>query len=85
MTFEVAAEKLNALEAQLSAYSHAMGLLNCDGETAAPKNSAAGRGRTTGILSEAYYKLFVNDETKEILETVLAGSKEEQPILCRRA
>ena len=44
MTLHEALATLYTLEAGLHACSHAIGCLNYDGETVAPRNSAAGRG-----------------------------------------
>ena len=40
MTLNEARRALEALEKALNAYGHAIGCLNCDGETVAPRNSA---------------------------------------------
>ena len=42
-------EKLYALERKLAAYGHAMGILNYDGETTAPKGTGKNRGMTLEI------------------------------------
>ena len=62
MEFEKAKELFKKNTETMAAYSHAMGVLSYDFETAAPKNSAEGLGRTYGVLSEIIYKLTVNEE-----------------------
>lgn len=68
MTVEQAIEKLMALQAKMAAYGHAMGLLSFDGQTTAPRGTAANRAQTLAILSEEHYKLTTGDETVELLE-----------------
>lgn len=71
MLLKEATEKLNAMEEKLHAYRHAMGALYLDGNTVGPKQSYKGRGRTIEVLSPVVYNLIVNDETKEITDTIL--------------
>lgn len=71
MTLEQALAKMNELESALQAYNHAMGVLSLDGETAAPRKSANGRGQTMGYLSGLTYQLMVNDAVAEALQTIL--------------
>ena len=52
MEFEKAKELFKKNIETMAAYNHAMGVLSYDSETAAPKNSAEGLGRTYGVLSE---------------------------------
>ena len=85
MTLEQALLKLDSLEEAQQAYGHAMGVLSLDGETAAPRNSAKGRGKTMGYLSGVTYQLMVNDEVKEALETILAASDQVTALQHRRA
>ena len=68
MTIEQAKQDLMALQAKLSAYNHAMGLIYYDGCTTAPKGTAANRGQTLSILSEEHYKLSTGEETVSLLE-----------------
>lgn len=60
-------ERLDRLERQLYAYRYAMGLMEYDGETAAPLLSAAGRGEALALLSEVEYRLTAGPETAELL------------------
>ena len=68
MELHEAREQLSALQARLSAYRHALGLINYDGATAAPKNTAANRAHTMPILSEAVYRIATGPETVSLLE-----------------
>ena len=63
MTVAEAKEKLIALQAKLSAYGHASGILYYDGVTTAPKGTAANRAQTLAVLSEESYKLTTGEET----------------------
>jgi len=66
-----AIKKINELEETRHAYYHAMSVLSVDGATAAPRQSARGRGRTLGVLSGVTYQMLVNDEVREALDTIL--------------
>ena len=68
MTIEQARQQLMELQAKLSAFGHAMGLIHYDGSTAAPKGTAANRGQTLSILSAEHYKLSTGEETVALLE-----------------
>ena len=68
MTIAQAKQDLLALQAKLSAYGHAMGLIHYDGSTTAPKGTAANRGQTLSILSAEHYKLSTGEETVSLLE-----------------
>ena len=68
MTIERAKQELMKLQEQMSAYNHAMGLISYDGETKAPKGTAANRAHALGILSEITYKISTGKETVELLE-----------------
>ncbi|MCF0151498.1 MAG: carboxypeptidase M32, partial [Firmicutes bacterium] len=68
MNLEKAIHDLMELQSKLSAYSHAMSVLNYDGETVAPKGSAENRAHTMGILSGEIYRLSTGKETVELLE-----------------
>ena len=47
--------RLDEIEATVSAYSHAMGMLSLDAATAAPLGAAEGRGKTMAVLSKVVY------------------------------
>ena len=68
MELQQAREQLMAFQAKLSAYHHALGLLNYDGDTTAPSGTSDNRAHTTEILSEETYKLVTAKETVELLE-----------------
>ena len=85
MTLEQALAKMNELQAAQHAYTHAMGVLSLDGDTAAPSASARGRSETMGYLSGVTYQLLVNDTVKEALETILAHKEQVTPVQLRQA
>ena len=62
-----ALEALKALSQKYTAYIHAMGVLELDASTAAPKDSAEGRGQTLGVLSEAMYGIIADLENEKLL------------------
>ena len=68
MELHEALEKLNLLQRKQLAYGHAMGMISFDGDTVAPKGSAANRAETLGILSEEMYKLSTCEETIALLD-----------------
>ena len=68
MTIETAIPALKELQAKLSAYTHAMGLISYDGSTAAPKGTAANRAQTMSILGAEHYRLATGQDTTELLE-----------------
>lgn len=68
MELKEAREKLMSLQAKMSAYEHALGLLNYDGETTAPKATAANRAQSIGILGEEVYNLQTGKDTVDLLE-----------------
>ncbi len=76
MNLETARKELIALQEKISAYDHAMSLLNYDGDTTAPKGTAPNRAHSMGILSEIVYELSTGKETVELLE-FLDAHKEE--------
>jgi len=76
MTIAQAKQELMALQAKLSAYSHAMGLIHYDGCTTAPKGTAANRGQTLSVLSAERYKLSTGEETVSLLEFLDANQSE---------
>ena len=74
MTLTEARARLDALQKKQSAYYHALGLLSYDGETTAPKGTAANRAQSMGVLSEEVYRLSTGGETVSLLE-YLDGEK----------
>ncbi len=73
MNLNQALSALSELEAALNAYRHALGCLNYDGETAAPRNSAPARGETMAFLSGIVHEKVTAPGTGEMLETLLAN------------
>ena len=71
-----ALEALKKLEAKQWALSHAMNMIVYDAATAAPKNTAEGRGKTLGILSEYMYELIAAPKNKEMLAYLRAHENE---------
>lgn len=63
-------KELYRLQSKLSAYEHAVSLLQFDGVTTAPKETAANRAHSLGILSEEMYRLSTCEETVDLLETL---------------
>ena len=76
MDLKTAREALIEMQNKSSAYSHAMGLINYDGQTTAPSGTAANRAHTLGILSKEIYKMATSPERIEVLE-FLDANKEE--------
>ena len=72
MTRNEALKKLDEVEAKLLAYGQAMGTLTYDGDTAAPANSAAGRGETLALLGGVVHGLLTAPETREAIEAILS-------------
>ena len=76
MTLTEAKQALERLEATLTAYYHALANLSLDGETVAPKNSAAGRARTMATLSGVVHEHLTAPSTREIIDTLYAHKAE---------
>ncbi len=76
MDLNTAREQLKTLQDKMSAYDHAMGLLSYDGETTAPRGTAANRAHTMGILSEITYTLATGEDTVKLLEYLDERKKE---------
>ena len=68
MNLQEAIQKLYTLQSRMAAYSHAAGLISYDGQTTAPKGTAANRAHTLAILSEDMYRLSTGEETVALLE-----------------
>lgn len=69
----------------MNAYNHALGVMSYDAETVAPKNASEGMGCTMGIMSEMIYKLTVNDENFEVIDTLMTHIDELDFITRREA
>lgn len=68
MTLEEAREKLKKQQELEGAYAHALGVLSFDGSTIAPKDSYIPRGKTMGILSGEFYKLYTSEENTAVCD-----------------
>lgn len=75
-TIQEAIEALNRLELNLHAYQHAIEVIYLDSVTAAPKDTAEGRGKALEILSGASYEYMSNPENKELFDYLEAHSGE---------
>ncbi len=85
MELKLALEKLEELEKAAYALHHAMSVLYVDGDTVAPKNSWKGRGRALGYLSGLGYRQMVNEETGEVLSTILESRDQVTEMQFRQA
>ena len=77
--------KLEELEATIAAYNHAMGVMWVDAATAAPEDSAEGRGRTMQVLSGVVYKLWADPASLETASYLTAHAGELDQQTLRRA
>lgn len=75
MTLDNARRELMALQRKLAAYEHALGLLQYDGATGAPAETAENRGVTFSVLSEEVYRLSTSEETVALLEYLDANKE----------
>lgn len=80
MKIQEALQKLDALQRKMLAYDHALGLIDYDGETAAPSGTAANRAETMALLSEDSYKLSTGEETAALLDFLFARKEELDPV-----
>lgn len=85
MTVKDALSALAELEAALRAYGHALGCLNYDGETVAPRNSAPARGETMAYLGGIVHGHITAARTGEIIDTLLDEGSGASPMDRRRA
>lgn len=76
MELQQAKADLIKLQDKTSAYAHAMGLMNFDGETIAPSGTSANRAHAMGILSEEMYKMATGEETVKLLEFLDSNNDE---------
>lgn len=83
MEFNKALERFKEILKLSNAYTYAMGIITFDSETAAPKNSVMGRAKISQIFSGITYKLTVNDEYFEILDTLSSNSEKLDAITAR--
>ncbi len=68
MDLQQAKKQLMTYQSRMSAYNHALSLLNYDGDTAAPAGTAENRAHTMGVLTEDIYKISTSEETTGMLE-----------------
>ncbi|MBO4326581.1 MAG: carboxypeptidase M32 [Clostridia bacterium] len=85
MTVKEALEKLRSFEDTSFALGHAGGILNYDGSTIAPKQSAKVRALTQGELSRISYELTTAPETVEMIETLKTNENELDFVTARKA
>ena len=78
-----ALEQLHKLGKTYLAYMHALGVMELDAATAAPKNSWEGRGVTAGILSEMMYNLIADSGNGELIAYLKAHQDELDETACR--
>lgn len=83
MTIEQAKQNLDKLQRTMAAYNHALGLVEYDGATTAPKKTAANRGETIGVLSEASYRLITGEDTMNLLDFLWENREELDEITLR--
>ncbi len=74
-----AVEALKKLQLTRSAYSHVMGVLSLDADTAAPADSWEGRSRTSEVMSQVMYDLSASPENGELYRYLLAHKEALDP------
>ncbi len=79
MDIRSALDYFHNLTETLQAYNHATSLLYYDSVTVAPKASAAGRGKTMGILAGIQYDLTAKAETVEAIAYLVEHKDELDP------
>lgn len=85
MDIETAKVKFRELQSKMHAYNHAASMLYYDAVTAAPSDTAEGRGKTMAVLSEVIYELSSGDEARELAACLLANKDAIEPQLYREA
>lgn len=85
MEFITAKEKFKDLQKTLSAYRHAGLIMYLDSVTAAPRGSQRMLGDSQEVLSEIQYKLTVNEEVFDMVDTLEAHMDELDEITRREA
>ncbi|MBR3460182.1 MAG: carboxypeptidase M32 [Clostridia bacterium] len=83
MEFNKALERFKEIIKLSNAYTYAMGVITFDSETAAPKNSVMGRANASEIFSGITYKLTVNEEYFEVLDTLSSNKDKLDAITAR--
>ncbi|NLC32418.1 MAG: carboxypeptidase M32 [Clostridiales bacterium] len=70
MDIQKITKDFKALQRQLHALNHASGILSYDAQTVAPAASDEARGETLGTISKMQYELLINDQVKDMLQTL---------------
>ena len=83
MEFRKALDLFNEKKRISMAYHHAFGVMSYDNETGAPKNSSIGLAKTFEVLSELDYKLTVNEEYFEVIDTLMSEIEKLDPVTRR--
>ena len=68
MSIQESLAALDVLQRKMAAYNHALGLIYYDGATYAPSGTAANRGESMAVLSQAAYELQTSAETEKLLD-----------------
>ena len=76
MNTEQAKQQLKELQIKQYAFGYAESAIYLDSVTTAPKETSAERGVALSVLSEESYKLFVNDEVKQLLDHIAENPSE---------
>ncbi|MBP3427639.1 MAG: carboxypeptidase M32 [Clostridia bacterium] len=82
---KAALERLCELESTIAAYNHAMSVMGVDASTAAPSDSAQGRGRSMEVLSGVVYGLVADPANEELADYLIAHGDELDAPSLRRA
>ncbi|MBQ9307322.1 MAG: carboxypeptidase M32 [Clostridia bacterium] len=85
MTIQQAADVLHSYDEKRYAIQHALAILSCDGQTAAPRQSWKGRAKTMGYLSGLDYEAISDPALPEAIDTVLQAKEQADPVLYRLA
>ncbi|MBN2883679.1 MAG: carboxypeptidase M32, partial [Clostridia bacterium] len=85
MKLDEAVGRFKEMGNKLHAYQHAMGILAYDGQTGAPPKSYEGRGMSLSTLSGEVYKIFINDETNELINFLLDNKDSLDNVVKRTA
>ncbi|MEG0902522.1 MAG: carboxypeptidase M32, partial [Clostridia bacterium] len=75
---------LKKLQLERYAYNHASACIYFDSATVAPRGSAEARSMALGILSEKSYHLFVNNETRNLLDELRSRRTELDELTLRQ-
>lgn len=83
-SLEQARQALAKIQSTMAAYSHAMGVLYLDADTAAPAGSWEGRGKTYEVLSQVTYELSTDPKNGELYDYLLSRKEELDPQTLRQ-